>query len=102
MEKYLYKAQGVRTVDANGGFTTSKIHYYKFKVVSETPKGYWIELLSKKWVPKEGKNVYARLTKKEALNDLICKKQRQIKILKTNLNIAQSYLTQALKVNETL
>jgi len=70
----------------------------EFKLVRETPKGYWISehYESKyqfhsplKWVSKTGKKRYAYPTKEEALKSRIHINNRRIGFLKRDLEIAE-------------
>ena len=55
-----------------------------FKLVKETPKGYWITIDSlffyswKKWISKTSRKRFAYPTKAEALNSFIIRKEKQI------------------------
>jgi len=67
-----------------------------FKVIKETPCGYWIKLFyrgnDKKWVSKTTKKRYAYPTKQEALTSFKARKRRQIEILNSQLIRAKSAL----------
>lgn len=74
-----------------------------FKVIKETPKGYWIKpdsLISwpgednwagsdwgKRWMKKDASRVYACKTEELALSEFIGRKKRQVHILKEQLRI---------------
>jgi len=65
----------------------------KFKMVKETPCGWWIEPKSdfwnmrgkKRWVSKTARKRFAYPTKEEALVNFKARKRRQIGILKAQL-----------------
>lgn len=62
----------------------------KFKVVKETPKGYWIDEFGfKRWISKTGKKRYAYPTMIEAINSFCCKKHRYAIHLKRRLDDAK-------------
>lgn len=66
-----------------------------FEVLHETPKGYWIkywEVRGKKWVPKEGKNLFAFDTEEKALFNYRKRKKRQISILSNRIDYAKRCL----------
>jgi hypothetical protein len=77
-----------------------------FSLVKETKKGYWIkESLfgmshGKRWVSKTSVKRYAYPTKEEALQSFIKRKERQIRILTSRLNVAQDALKEAKKEKE--
>ena len=71
----------------------------KFTLDKETPCGYWIfrngsSLLknNRKWVSKTSKNRYAYPTRKEALENFVARKNRQIEILSYQLEVAKDAL----------
>lgn len=88
--EYLYRFED--SMDAFG----VKVHPRKFKVIKETPCGYWIELFywgdDKKWVSKVARKRYAYPTKHEALTSFKARKKRQIEILEAQLNQARQSL----------
>ena len=59
-----------------------KIHLEEWQVVKHTPKGVWLSLYGdRKFVLKSAAKRYACPTKKEALQSLVARKTRQIRIL---------------------
>jgi len=74
--------------------TGKEVYLIKFELLKETPKGYWIkeDFGFKKWVSKTAKKRFAYPTKKEALINLIKRKERQIRILESRLNEAKNVL----------
>jgi hypothetical protein len=111
--KTLYRAQEFTTVPMSDEpsswvFKNRRIRYSEYFVLSETPKGYWISLKyykdedrllksEKKWVSKTSKKRFAYTTKKEALIAFIKRKEKQIKILESQLYEAKTYLKIAKK-----
>jgi len=75
-----------------------------FKLVKETPCGYWIcqdtyyFSLEKRWISKTSRKRYAYPTKKEALNSFIIRKQRQIKHCTRDLGNAKQALNIAKQI----
>lgn len=82
-----------------------KLHREDFEVVKETPKGYWIfgwfymgthmngtYEERKKWVPKEGRNLFAFDTIEKALFNYRKRKEKQIYFLKNRLVEAEKNL----------
>lgn len=69
----------------------------KFRVIKETPCGYWISLFEsfddKKWVSKVAKKRYAYPTDIEALTSFKARKRRQIEILQAQINQAKAALS---------
>lgn len=63
-----------------------------FSIIKETPKGYWIENTGRKWVPKEGKNLFAFSSKADALDNFIARKIKELSILATRQNKLLDYL----------
>ena len=75
------------------------IYIHQYEIVKETPCGYWV----KKWVwdwdnddlkfvYKQGKNNFAKKTKKEALENYYHRKCRHVSILKIKLENAERLL----------
>jgi hypothetical protein len=77
---------------------TLGVHVRKreFKVIKETPCGYWIKLFysfnDKKWVSKVAKKRYAYPSEQEAMINFKARKRRQIEILSAQLRTAKSAL----------
>ena len=95
-------------------YTVKKMKFYRYEdspfvwpptyklvilyLVKETPKGYWISYdhnykeevpwMKKRWVSKTTRKRYAYPTKEEALENYKARKNRQIKILKSRLEVA--------------
>lgn len=74
---------------------------YEYKVLKETPRGYWIQLypsrwenrVSRKWVNKYSKKRFAYPSKEEALASFLARKRRQIQILQSQLDRAKVALS---------
>ena len=79
-----------------------------FKLVKETPCGYWIKripefyftLNKNHWVSKTARKRYAYPTKKEALNSFIARKGRQLEILNWQIARVEQALNIALDMRE--
>jgi hypothetical protein len=88
--EYLYRFED--SMDVYG----VKVHTRKFKVIKETPCGYWIKLFysgdDKKWVSKVARKRYAYPYKHEALTSFKARKKRQIEILQAQLSQARTAL----------
>ena len=87
MNLYKYTFRIIKDVDGN--FIRTKLELLTHPVVKETNSGYWIRRnnsLNKKWVPKKGKNIFAFTDKKDALNNFIHRKKRQIGLMTFNLS----------------
>ena len=69
----------------------SKLYISEFDVIKETPKGYWCLVWDKRKFILKGSNGkrYAYVTKKDALNGFIKRKERQILINKTYIERAK-------------
>jgi len=67
----------------------SELILLEYKINRETKSGYWIKYLGlkndEKWVPKDGKNLFAFIDKKDALNNFIHRKRKQIGYITYNL-----------------
>lgn len=79
------------------GFEIAEIYLKTFKIIKETPAGYWIKFDEwngvhgrKKWVPKSAAVPYSHTTKEKALKHYQHKVQKHIKILRTQLSYATS------------
>ena len=85
----LYKYTFRAIFDCEGQFSHTELELLEYSVLKETPCGYWIEHYGsakfKKWVSKRGKNLFAYADKKDALNNFIHRKSRQIGLIKFNL-----------------
>jgi hypothetical protein len=91
--EYLYRFDDMH-------YTTGvRVEGRKFRVIKETPCGYWIKLFDcfddKKWVSKGGKKRYAYPTEEEALTSFKARKRRQIQILENQLTRARAALRMA-------
>lgn len=92
MELYRYER---RSAD----YFQPRISLEEFEVLSETPKGYWINIyhffndrkMGMKWVSKTGKKRFAYPTKEEALESFRARTSRCIKILTARLEDAKQY-----------
>ena len=87
-------------------FTTAgmDISIREFFVLSETPKGKWIQStngLYRRWMKNNTKRKYAHETKKQAIESYIHRKNRQIQILESQLNKAKIALNKA-KVKQNM
>jgi hypothetical protein len=81
------------------------IREINFKLVKETPKGYWIKQISilpedERWVSKSSRNRYAFPTKAEAINNFLHRKSRQISILDKKLQQAKKAFDQGMQMKE--
>lgn len=82
-----------------------RIDECKFRLVKETPKGYWITYdwdLSneyKKWVSKNGEKRFAYPTKEEARYSFLRRKEAQVAILNRQLRRAETALSKAGNLN---
>lgn len=98
----LYRYHNYRTM------TGVMVKEHKYKVLKETPCGYWIELyhcswddkFGRKWVPKNTRKRFAYPTKEEALTSFIARKKRQIAILEGQLTDARIALAAKAPVSE--
>lgn len=74
-----------------------RVNEYKYSLLNETPKGYWIYqnyVDDKRWVSKTAKKRFAYPTREEALTSFIARKKCQIRILEAQLGNAKSALWQ--------
>ena len=87
MKLYKYTFRAIFNLDDR--FNSTKLELLEYQVIKKTPHGYWIEYYNsakkKKWVPKIGKNPFAFVNKKDALNNFIHRKSRQIGLIRFNL-----------------
>ena len=100
MKFYRYQDQLI-CWDYNLNIPEVRIREITFNLIKETPKGYWIvenclhlvaiEELTH-WVSKTAKKRYAYPTKKEAMENLKARKERQITILEKQLARAKETL----------
>lgn len=80
------------------GYDNVSIKLEEWKVIKETPKGYWINRMSgiwwggKRWVSKTSRKRFAYPTKEEALESFLIRKKAHIKHLKRNLTNAEKAL----------
>ena len=108
MELYRYESPSFRTYGKE-----HKLELRKFKVVKETPKGYWIvekysyheyfELDNedkKRWVAKDALRSFAYDTKEKALKSFQFRKRSQIAILENQLENARKALNIANKQSD--
>lgn len=76
--KHLYRYNAEVT-----GYLDVRVQAEKYSVIKVTEKGYWISVFSnKRWVAKEGKKKFAHVTKEEALESFIYRRQYHNKIMK--------------------
>jgi len=87
-------------------YFTAEISLEKYKVLKETKKGYWIEYYRfiyrennyKKWVPKEGKKLFAFATKTEAMKNFLIRTKKRQKYLERDLAVCKSAIEKAEKM----
>lgn len=96
----IHYSRGVDTFGDEVPGSDIQLVLYKFRIVKETLKGVWISfgLVSNnrdKFVLLGAHKKYACLTKKEALESYVKRKQRQIEILSNQLHDAQTALSLA-------
>jgi len=86
--------------DMNGNYVPSRfppkvsLELKEFKLLRETPCGYWIcnsdkFFFWKKWIPKTSRKRYAYPTKEEALINFKKRTEKRIKILTTQLDVSK-------------
>ena len=80
-------------------FFKAHIRLVTYPILSLTPKGCWISDseyqyygVPKRWVSSSGLRRYAHTTEAEALYAFKMRTKRAIKIIKSNLHVAQEYL----------
>jgi hypothetical protein len=96
----LYRYEGEQ--DEHFSFiTTYKIVLKEFQIIKVTPKGYWIRqnFYFKKWVSNDCTRRFAYPTKNEALFHFKKRKEKQLKILTSQVEMVQQLLNQIDKVN---
>ena len=73
-----------------------RVEMRKFRVIKETPCGYWVKLFESfddtKWVSKTAKKRFAYPTMSQALTSFKARKRRQIEILQAQIDRARSAL----------
>lgn len=80
------------------------IAHTKYKVLSETPCGYWVKEEhdfnedDKKWVSKTGKKRLCYPTKKEALFNLLCRRKYYLKILNARIEASNDVIYECEKI----
>ena len=88
--EFLYRFEDSMTT------TGVQVDRRKFKVISETPCGYWIQLYEnfedKKWVSKVSKKRFAYPVLDDAITSFKTRKRRQIEILEAQIIQAKSAL----------
>lgn len=96
MKFYRYEAREYASLDVDGEFVSPiipnpKLELSKYRLIKETPKGYWIGLESfhsdiwKKWVSKTSRKRFAYPSKEEALAAYIKRTEKRVKILKRQI-----------------
>lgn len=83
----------------------SEVRLSKYNVIGETEKGYWINYgypQYRKWVPKNGKNIFAWDTKLKAIKNYIARRESQIDIYKFRLDCAEANLRNAKKIKKDI
>ena len=96
----LYRYEGEQDVHFSF-ITTYKIVLKELKILKETKCGYWVRHLMywKKWVSKDTTRRFAYPTKKEALFHFKKRKEKQLKILTSQMEMVNQLLNQIDKVN---
>ncbi len=75
------------------GSATEKVEIRHYRLLSLTPKGAWLETRDgKRWCSRTAINGFARPTELEALNDLKCRKERQVSIYSARIKAAEKIL----------
>lgn len=76
----------------------SSVYYNEFEVVRHTKCGVWLDYWGRKrFCQKRAPSSFAKPTKADALISLICRRERQIKILNDSLETATAELAAAMK-----
>ena len=85
------------------GPLTTEIYLVEYKVVKHTPKGVWLTagMGSGIWVSKTARKRFAYPTREEALESLIARRERQVKILNAQLYNAHTALNVAQAMRKT-
>jgi len=103
--RYVDTESGGYYLDVDGdmtpsGITTISVDLIEYRVVKETPKGFWIQEYlgpfwssDKKWISNHSK--FAWDTKEKALKSFKLRKKSQIKIYNKRLNSAKTALKMA-------
>jgi hypothetical protein len=93
MPEFLFRFEDTMTADG------VRVDRRKFKVIKETPCGYWILLYEsfddKKWVSKVAKKRFAYPVLDDAITSFKARKRRQIEILEAQVLQARSALAWA-------
>ena len=96
MIEYLYRYEDILYAVLNDWEEVAdsyvKIEERKYRVVKETPCGYWISFEDRKWISKTSKKRFAYPTKKEARDSFKARKTRQIEILTKQIDRAKTAL----------
>lgn len=75
------------------GYCGIRLEVYEFRVLSTTPKGVWIDRWgTKRFVLLDARKRFACPTKAEALTSYIKRKERQIRILNSQIEYARQAL----------
>ncbi|NLR94946.1 hypothetical protein [Flammeovirga agarivorans] len=104
----LYRYTQGNVLNSEFGFPDiSKPILSEFEVITETDKGYWIKpykkddgitftsgvyFFNKKWVPKEGVNLFAFTEKNKAMFNLKKRTEKRIKILQRQMLLSKMTL----------
>ena len=81
----------------DNGWAFVRVHLEEFNVIKETPKGIWIQGKfggRKHFILLTARKKYACLSKEDAKVSFIARKERQIRILESQLNHAKDALRQ--------
>ena len=100
---YLYRFEAVHYSpgtdeggDAIPGIGTVRLYLRTYKVLKETPCGAWIEVnYERKFVNLKANKKFACASEKDAKISFIARKRRQVRILKRQLEYAQTELRMA-------
>jgi len=115
MKFYRYEAVVYAEHDHDGELVAPairipKIELREYRLIRETPKGYWIGFGGrfgsvfdwKKWVSKTAKKRFAYPTKEEAMQNYIKRTEMRIRILKSQLEESQYGLQNAKSMQKHL
>jgi hypothetical protein len=97
-----YRYNGVLYGDGNG-YTYIRVYLSKYPITKKTNKGIWIDIFGRKrFVLLSARKKYACLTQEEALESFKARKNRQIRILNSQLTHAKEALDQAETIEKAL
>lgn len=85
------------------GPSTTNVNLREYRVIRTTPKGAWIEYYGlNKFVKLDARKRFACPTKEEALASFMARKKKQIHILSSQLQNAETALRMADRIQEKL